>query len=182
MATKYERKAAMLREKHRKLYYITVILLVVYLLFLVWGILFKLGFSLNEIEEIRAYNFIPFHYEDGHNIAFHFSEVVDNILIFIPAGVYLSLIFKKMPLWGKTILIFTVSLALECSQYILAVGSLDITDLITNTVGGLIGIGIYLIGRTLFRDKGDAEKVISVLIDVFTVLLVGGMLLILSKN
>ena len=164
----------MLKEKFQRLYLITVVLFAVYLIFLVWCILFKLEFSLSHIETTRAYNFIPFHYEDGHNIAFHFSEVVDNILIFIPAGVYLSLIFKKMPLWGKAILIFAASLALECSQYILAVGSFDITDLITNTVGGLIGIG--------FRDKGDAEKVISVLIDVFTVLLVGGMFLILSKN
>jgi glycopeptide antibiotics resistance protein len=141
-----------------------------------------LGFSLKEIEEIRAYNFIPFHYEDGHNIAFHFSEVVDNILIFIPAGVYLSLLFKKMPLLGKIALIFVASLALECSQYILAVGRFDITDLITNTVGGIIGIGIYLIGRALFRDKDNSERIIAVFIDVVTVLLVGGMLLILSLN
>ena len=182
LATKFERKTYMLKERHRKLYYITVALFVVYLLFLVWVVLFKLGFSLSEIGTIKAHNFIPFHYEDGHNIGFHISEVRDNILIFIPVGVYLSLLFKKMPFVGKAALTFAVSFALECSQYIFAVGSFDITDLITNTVGGLIGIGFYLIGRALLRDKDRADRSIAVLADAVTVLLVGGIFLIVSLN
>lgn len=172
----------MLKERHRKLYFITITLFVVYSIFLFWSILFKLGFSLNEIGTIRAYNFIPFHYEDGHNIGFHFSEVIDNIMIFIPVGVYLCLIFKRMPFWGMTALVFAVSFALECSQYILAMGSFDVTDLIANTVGGILGIGFYLIGRAPFRNKEKAERVIAVLINFVTVLVVGGMLLILSQN
>jgi len=168
----------MLKERHRKLYFITIVLFVVYLLFLVWSILFKLGFSLKEIEPIRAYNFIPFHYEDGHNVRFHFSEVIDNVLIFIPVG----LLFKEILFWGKAALIFAVSLALECSQYILAIGSFDITDLIANTVGGVIGIGVCLAGRTLLRDKVKAERIIAIFVDVVTVLLVGGILLIVSLN
>lgn len=172
----------MLKERHRKLYFITIVLFVVYLLFLVWSILFKLGFSLKEIEPIRTYNFIPFHYEDGHNVRFHFSEVIDNVLIFIPVGVYLSLLFKKIPFWGKAALTFAASFALECSQYIFAVGSFDITDLITNTVGGLIGIGFYLIGHALLRDKDRADRSMAVLVDAVTVLFVGGMFLIVSLN
>ena len=172
----------MLKERHRKLYSITMILFIVYLLFLVWSILFKWSFSLKEIEVIRVYNFIPFHYEDGHDIGFHFWEVINNALIFIPVGVYLCLMFKKMPLLGRFALIFAVSLALEGSQYILAVGSFDITDLITNTAGGIVGIGVYLIGRTLLRDKVKAERIIAVLVNLITVLLVGGAALILSVN
>ncbi len=172
----------MLKERHRKLYFITIILFIVYLFFLVWSILFKLDFSLNEIEEIRAYNFIPFHYEDGHNVGFHFSEVINNVLIFIPAGVYLCLFFKKMSFWGKTALVFAISFALECSQYTLSVGGFDITDLITNTVGGVVGIGVYLTGLALFRDKVKVERIGAILVNAVTVLFVGGMLLILSLN
>lgn len=150
--------------------------------FLVWSILFKLDFSLNEIEEIRAYNFIPFHNEDGHNVGFHFSEVINNVLIFIPAGVYLCLFSKKMSFWGKTALVFAISFVLECSQYILSVGGFDITDLITNTVGGVVGIGVYLTGLALFRDKVKAERIGAILVNAVTVLFVGGMLLILSLN
>lgn len=81
-----------------------------------------------------------------------------------------------------TALVFAVSFALECSQYVLAVGRFDITDLITNTTGGLVGIGVYLIGCALFRDKEKAEQVIDVFVNFVTVLLVGGTFLILSLN
>lgn len=172
----------MRKESHGKLYFITIILFVVYLLFLVWGILFKLEFSLSGIEKVRAYNLIPFHYEDERDIGFHFSEVIYNTVFFTPVGVYMGLLFKRMPFWGKAVPVFAFSLALECSQYILAVGRFDITDLITNTVGGLIGIGFYLIGRALLRDKEKADRIIAVLINAVTALLVGGVCLILSLN
>lgn len=160
----------------------TLALFIVYLLFCVWLILFKLEFSLKELEETRAYNFIPFYYEDGHNIELHFSEVINNILIFIPAGVYLCLLFKEMSLWKRAILILAVSLALECAQYILAVGRFDITDIIMNTVGGVVGVGICSIIRVLFRDKDRADRVTSAIINSITVLLVGGICIILSLN
>lgn len=172
----------MLKERNKKMYYITITLFVVYLLFLVWVILFKLEFSLNELERIRAYNFIPFHYEDGHNVRFHFSEVTNNVLIFIPVGIYLSLFFKKVPLWGKASLIFAVSLVLECSQYILAVGRFDITDIITNTIGGLLGMGIYIISCALFRNKEKAEQAMAILVNIITVSLVGVVFLLSSMN
>lgn len=172
----------MLKERNRKLYFITIIMFAVYLLLLVWIVLFKLEFSLAELDRTREYNFIPFHYGDGHNVSFHFSEVINNMLIFIPVGIYLCSIFRKIPFMGKAALVFTLSLALECSQFIFAIGRFDITDLITNTVGGVLGIGVYLTGRTFFCDKVKAEQIIAFLVDVVTVLLVGGTILIVSLN
>lgn len=43
----------------------------------------------------------------------------------------------------KIIPIFLTSLIVEILQYIFAVGATDITDLIGNTLGGVIGIGIF---------------------------------------
>ncbi|MDI9469798.1 MAG: VanZ family protein [Bacillota bacterium] len=172
----------MLKERHRKLYYITITLFLVYLLFLIWVIMFKLEFSLAGLYQVREYNFIPFHYGDGHNVGFHFYEVMNNMLIFIPIGVYLCLVSKKMPLLGKAGFVFAISLALECSQYVFAVGRFDVTDLITNTAGGVVGIGVYLIGRALFRDKVKADRAVAVFVNLVTILLVGGTTLILSLN
>lgn len=172
----------MLKKGNHKLHYITITLFVVYLLFLIWIIMFKLEFSLAELDKVREYNFIPFRYEDGHNVGFHFSEVISNMLIFIPAGVYLSLLFKETAFFKKSALIFAVSLVLECSQYGLEVGRFDITDLITNTIGGIVGIGVYLIGRTLLCDKVKAERIIAILVNLITVLMVSGTVLILSLN
>lgn len=172
----------MLKEKFQRLYLITVVLFAVYLIFLVWCILFKLEFSLSHIETTRAYNFIPFHYEDGHNVRFHISEVIENVLIFIPVGIYLGLIFKRRSHWKKAAFIFVFSLVLECSQYALAIGCFDITDLITNTLGGCIGVGIYMTVHTLGRNKQKAEKVAAILVNMLTAMLVCGLSLLLSLN
>ena len=43
----------------------------------------------------------------------------------------------------KLLIIAGISLLLEITQYILAIGSSDITDLITNTAGGLLGCLLY---------------------------------------
>lgn len=172
----------MLKKRNKIIYYITIALFVMYVLFLVWIILFKLELSLSGLGTIRAYNLIPFHYEDGHNVRFHFSEVINNILIFIPVGVYLSLLLKKISHCIKIVFIFGISLALECSQFILSVGRFNITDLITNTIGGLFGIGFYLIGCTLFFDKEKADRYIAVVVNTVTVLLICGTLLLLLLN
>ena len=57
------------------------ILFVIYCLILVWIILFKLSFSLEEIRALRGVseiNLIPFHYD--METSSHFKEVVLNIL------------------------------------------------------------------------------------------------------
>ncbi|MEN6314779.1 MAG: hypothetical protein ABFD25_11070 [Clostridiaceae bacterium] len=53
-------------------------------------------------------------------------------------------------------------------QFIFAIGRADITDVLSNTLGGIIGIGIYaLLSKVL---NGRANKVINVLAAVFTIL------------
>lgn len=172
----------MLKERNKKLYYLTMAMFLTYLLFLVWVILFKLEFSLKALGTVRAYNFIPFHYEEEHDVRFHLSEVLENMAIFIPAGIYLCLLWGKLSFRKKIALVFVLSLVLECSQYILAVGSFDVTDLITNTVGGMVGIAFYWIGQVLFHDKERAERTLALLVNVVTILLVGGVFFILSVN
>ncbi|MGP1419217.1 MAG: VanZ family protein [Sphaerochaetaceae bacterium] len=110
------------------------------MLFLIWVILFKLQFSLMAIDRARALNLVPFHYEDSDNPGFHFKEVMDNVLIFIPLGIYLSMLWRNMKLMTKAGIIIAVSLSFEILQYILRIGVSDITDLLTNTAGGLIGM------------------------------------------
>ena len=43
------------------------------------------------------------------------------------------------------------SLGLEVAQYVLAVGSSDITDVVVNTAGGLAGIGLLALARRRLR-------------------------------
>lgn len=48
-----------------------------------------------------------------------------------------------------------MSLSFEILQYIFAIGATDITDLIGNTLGGMIGIGIFYMCYKLFKNKTD---------------------------
>lgn len=67
-------------------------------------------------------------------------------------------------------------------QYILAVGGTDITDLITNTCGGMIGIGLYWSAAKIFRGKKRADTVITVVAAIVTVVVVGGVSVLLISN
>lgn len=170
-------------QKERNIFsYITVVCFLLYIIFVMWVILFKLGFSLHEIQGERVLNLIPFNYEKGSGGRFHFAEVINNVLIFVPVGAYLCLLFRKISFLKKAGLIFASSSVLECAQYILAVGSFDISDLITNTIGGILGISAFLIWRTAFRSKEKPEQGFAILINLITILMAGGVLYIVLQN
>lgn len=80
-------------------------------------------------------------------------EVVANLVLFVPFGLYLSLIAASWPWWKVTGVAAVASFALEVAQYLLAVGSSDVTDVVANTAGGLAGIGILALARRRLRDR-----------------------------
>ena len=133
---------------------IVKVLFGIYCLLLVWIILFKLSFSIQDItglDKIRSINLIPFYYHNEINSHFHFTEVIENFLIFIPFGIYLKMLNKD----NKIIIIygFLFSLILEISQFIFKLGASDITDIITNTLGTTIGVLGYCLLEKIFKDK-----------------------------
>jgi len=46
---------------------------------------------------------------------------------------------------------FLFSLLLEINQFIFGIGATDVTDLITNTFGGIIGYIFYLIFKPIIK-------------------------------
>ena len=66
-----------------------------------------------------------------------------NILLFIPLGFFLPLLYKKYDRIGKIALVgLLVSLSVEIAQ-MFDFGTTDIDDLITNTLGTCLGFGLY---------------------------------------
>ena len=115
------------------------ILFAAYLFILLWVVLFKLSydpFGVIRDFQTRSLNLIPFAFARK-------SEMISNIIAFIPFGVMLGVNFKAPAFKYKVALIFAFSLAVEIIQYVLAIGVTDITDLIMNTLGGLIGLAAY---------------------------------------
>ena len=122
-------------KKERK---ITIALLVIYLLILSWIILFKLQFSFSTLDHIRQINLIPFSDSVIANGRIDFDEIINNVIVFIPVGVYFSLLFRNKSFLKVIGSVLSISLAYETIQFIFAIGASDITDLICNTLGGLI--------------------------------------------
>jgi len=121
-------------------------LFALYLVLLVWIVMWKLELPYVGTGELRQVKLMPF-ISDACNGASAPSEVVVNVVLFIPFGMYLGLLAPARPWWRAMIAIIGASLALEVAQFALAVGSSDLTDVITNTVGGLIGLVLLAIAR-----------------------------------
>ena len=69
-----------------------------------------------------------------------FWNVIGNICVFVPFGVFLPKLFVKCKNIFLTILFsFEVSLCVEIVQLVTKVGSFDVDDLLLNTLGGLVG-------------------------------------------
>lgn len=66
-----------------------------------------------------------------------------NILLFVPLGIFLPLLYEEFDTLGKIALTgFLISLSVELAQ-MFGSGATDINDLITNTAGACIGFGVY---------------------------------------
>ena len=95
----------------------------------------------------RAFRLLGPSVFDGIRIASRvvFMDLVLNILLFVPFGMMMPLLFPRLPR------ILVVPLGLLCStliegvQYLTQLGMTDVDDLINNTLGTLIGLLLFLL-------------------------------------
>ena len=99
--------------------------------------------------------------------------MIANIIVFIPLGLLLSVNLKRTNFWRKLAYVALFSVALEAIQFVLAIGITDITDVITNTFGGFIGMIIY----GLSNKSVDEKKLDWFVVVVGTILFVALILL-----
>lgn len=152
------------------------ILFTIYLFLIIWIILFKLSVSIEQLPHFRSFNLIPFYYPN--ETTYQIKEVLENMIIFIPFGLYLKTLNINSE---RTVFLgFLLSLSLELSQYIFCIGASDITDLITNTTGVLVGVGLYYLLKKIFKEK--TNKIILVLASIITILFVSLIVIILVNN
>lgn len=139
----------------------SIIIYVVYCLILIWLVLFKFTFSLEDFQWLqtgRRVNLIPFYYDIGVGYV-HAKEVIMNAIVFVPMGLYL----KMLAVSGKKAILIgaAVSLAFELIQFVFAIGASDITDIMTNTLGTVVGVCLYALLRKVFADKEKTDRFIN---------------------
>ncbi len=156
---------------------ITKILFWLYLAILIWVIIFKLGFTISDLDRQRSLNLIPFYYDT--ETGFHLREVIQNVVVFLPVGVYLKMLGERTR--TAVLMGFAVSLLFETWQFVFACGVSDITDIITNTLGTLLGALLYaLLAR--FISRQTLQVVLNAVAAVATVLLLTLLIVTLAAN
>lgn len=151
------------------------ILAAIYLVVLTWMILWKMSVSWPEFGQHRSINLIPFGGSVIVNGKLYFNEIWMNVLAFIPLGLYTGLLRPNWPAGAWCLTGLEVSLLFEILQYILGIGATDITDVITNTVGGILGVLLFLLLKKLLKE--NTTKVLTILAAVATIAI---LLLVLS--
>jgi len=97
-------------------------------------------------------------------------EIADNILLFIPFGIYISVLRSEWPLLKRVLSAAALSLAFEVVQFIFALGRTDVTDLLGNTLGGVIGICIYALALRILKER--TFKAVNIIALILTVCVV----------
>lgn len=144
--------------------YLIIVSFILYLLLLTWIIIFKCRFSLDSLKRASTINFIPFKTNDIIN---GFHETFLNLLVFIPLGIYVKLVFKKQSIIKSMFFISAISLLYETTQYIFHIGISDITDVMMNSLGGLIGVVaitlLYKLFEHFVKDKENLDKILGII-------------------
>lgn len=65
-----------------------------------------------------------------------------------------------------------MSFLFESIQFIFRIGAFDVTDLIDNSLGGLLGIWFYRLLTQAFRNGLTLQKTINTIATVCTILLI----------
>ncbi len=69
------------------------------------------------------------------------GNLVANLLLFVPFGLALGLRFPGGPRWRLVLVCLVLSASVEAIQLVSPIGrSADVTDILTNTLGGALGL------------------------------------------
>ena len=133
---------------------------VFYIIILLWITIFKCNIEASvhgvriflepmTIKERFIYATSYFAWHDGD-----IKSTVLNVLVFVPFGILVPILRKKLTPLSTTILAFFTTLAIESFQMIVAFGYFTYVDLICNTLGAILGIIIYaLLIRRMEEDS-----------------------------
>lgn len=106
------------------------------------------------LAEYHSLNLVPFQFvTESWEMGWRkqLTQTLANVLMFTPLGFIYPLAFKKKQNFKRTVVsMMLFSFLIEFIQYFIG-RSADVDDIILNTVGGMLGYGIYAIARKLFK-------------------------------
>lgn len=152
-----------MKQKNNLLNQMVRISFVLYIFLLTWIIVFKFRIDIRNLRYLRTINLIPFKEND-------LKEILINIFLFIPYGMYLRELTKKKSLTVGIIIL--TSFIFEVLQYILHIGISDITDVMMNTLGGMIGILLISILEKKRENSKGLDNSIKYLLSIIPFIMI----------
>lgn len=154
----------------RKIWNSLLYLMIALYLFMMGDLLFRYNVIFDANHTVsRSLNLIPFQtiwaYGSGQyhlRVSFAVSNILGNIVAFIPFGLFLQTLRKRKSFWRGILIVLATAMAVEAIQYGFGLGASDIDDVILNTVGGGLGMLLYRLFRWAFRDEGRTRKAVTV--------------------
>ena len=86
--------------------------------------------------ETRQYDFHPFW---SYNRPELLMENIMNVVVFVPVGMLLCVVFKQMTWWKALLIGCCISISIESLQLLFMKGFSEMDDVMHNTVGCLMG-------------------------------------------
>ncbi len=151
---------------------VTAALFAVYGVLLTWLVVFKLQWPHLGPDSARAVKLVPFVATTGAGASATW-EVLANLVVFAPFGVYLALLAPSCPWWRAVWVTAGVSTMFEGAQFVLATGKTDVTDILMNTAGGLLGFGAVLAARRAFTGRAAGVLTAVATMGIVVILLAG---------
>ncbi|WP_353507056.1 MULTISPECIES: VanZ family protein [unclassified Bacillus (in: firmicutes)] len=82
---------------------------------------------------------------EHYNFSTWFYNTFGNVLLFLPLGILVSLVFIDVKYLSQVIyLSLFISVSVETTQYITTLGVFDVDDIILNTLGSILGFMILV--------------------------------------
>lgn len=146
------------RRTHTTRHGLLVVFFALYLALLTWIILWKLDLPHIGSGD-RSVKLVPY-VTDGWHGASEPREVLANVLLFTPLGIYARLLTRRvlLPVLGAA----TLSAGFEVAQYVLRVGSTDLTDVLANTAGAIAGVVVASLALALLGARWGRRLLVGV--------------------
>lgn len=147
----------MKKENKRKIQMISWVFFIIYLVMMVYFLFFSEQMGRIPGNQYR-YNLVPFaeirRYLSYRNKigTFHVMlNLLGNVVCFIPFGFVIPILTRKQTALRMFLLSMAASVLVELLQLVSMLGSCDVDDIILNTLGGLIGYVLFVVGRGMVR-------------------------------
>lgn len=140
----------------RELNHIAFSVFLIYLAVLLFATIFSRSDVHNTTIQLNTLDSLPLAMRT-HTIE-PMRHMLDNMLLFVPLGILLPAMHKKLDSWLYALLNGAMlSTAIETTQLLASIGICDVDDILANTVGSMLGYLLYKLLAPYIR-KGKGKK------------------------